>query len=56
MPEGCVYLLANDPSEGPDSSFKDVGPRPLSEILGRVVAVRKQAVSSGWIDKQFRVL
>jgi len=49
VPEGCVYLLANDPSEGPDSSFKDVGPRPLSEILGRVVAVRKRGRII-WLD------
>jgi hypothetical protein len=42
VPEGCVYLLANDRSKGPDSRTSDVGPRPLSEILGRVVAVRRR--------------
>ncbi|NLU42330.1 MAG: hypothetical protein GXX08_09000 [Firmicutes bacterium] len=41
VPEGCVYLLANDRSKGPDSRTSDVGARPLSDILGRVVAVRR---------------
>jgi hypothetical protein len=42
VPEGCVYLIANDPSKGPDSRTPDVGPRPLSDVLGRVVAVRRR--------------
>lgn len=49
VPEGCVYLLANDPSQGPDSSFADVGPRPVSDILGRIVAVRKRGRII-WLD------
>jgi len=49
VPEGHVYLLANDPSQGPDSRFADVGPRPLSEILGRIVAIRKKGRII-WLD------
>jgi hypothetical protein len=42
VPEGCVFLLANKPSEGPDSRTPGIGPRPLTDILGRIVAVRKR--------------
>lgn len=42
VPEGCVFILANDPSEGPDSRTPGIGPRPLSDILGRIVAVRRR--------------
>jgi hypothetical protein len=41
VPEGCVYLLASDRSKGPDSGTSDIGPRPLTDILGKVVAVRR---------------